>query len=101
MIVLIRGSYGMKKRGEEGRKKNTKNIVCVFDGMRNDSRLLRQPKRALPLIYFANARHNFREPSSGAAPIDLRNENCLGFDDILNCCRRDGKLSVTATNVSV
>lgn len=52
----------------------------------------------IPLIYFANVYFHFNKL---IVPIDLINENCLGFDDILNRCLCWGKLSVTATNVSV
>lgn len=51
MIVLIRSCYRMKKRKTR--------IVCVFDGMHNDSRLLKQPDNT-SLIFFANVCFHFK-----------------------------------------
>lgn len=72
-------------------------IVYVFDSMHNDSGLLKHPSHLLCKCVLP-FQVSF---SSRTSLIDLRNENCFGFDDILNCCLCEGKLSVTATNVSV
>lgn len=76
-------------------------IVYVFDGMHNVCILPKEPKQQ-PLIYFANVCASISSGiSSYTATLNLRNENSSGFDDILKCCLRQSKVSVTATNVSI
>lgn len=77
----------------------------VLDSVHNDSRLLKQPKQhsshllckcVFPFQVSFQVEQRHRSPKK-----KKRSKNCFGFDDILNCCLCEGKLSVTATNVSV
>jgi len=65
----------------------------MFDNMHNNSRLLKQPKQQA-IIYYANVCFHFK-------CVFKLHSTSFGFDDILNCCLCQGKLTVTATNVSV
>lgn len=94
MIALIRSSYKTQTKGKAC-------IVCVFESTHNESRSLKQPKQPSSHLLCKCCASISRALSSGAAPTDLINEHCFGFDDILNCCLCKGKPSVTATNVAV
>lgn len=96
MIALITSGYEMEKKKKKERKAW---IVYVFDSMHNEPVLIKETNSA-----FLSSAEQCAPSwvfSSCTAAIDFINEDSFCFDDALNWCLCEGKLSVTATNVPV